>query len=163
MIKSLFGRIRKINIWLIVGAVVVIAAAVALFSSRASQAQQQANSADTTVKAFTGDLTGSINSSGHLSPEEDVSLSMASTGIAKTVNVKVGDQVHAGDVLVQIDDTDAQLALQKAHLAVEQAQNSIKSAQYDLNSKSGWKPNVNTLAGAEATLSNAQAAVKAAQ
>jgi HlyD family secretion protein len=163
MFKNLMGGIKKINRWLLIGgAVVIVAVVVVLVNGKAFQ-PQQTQAADTTVKAFTGDLTGSINSSGHLAPEEDVSLSMATTGIAKTVNVKVGDQVHAGDVLVQLDDADAQLSLQKAQLAVQQAQTSVKSAQYDLSSKSGWKPNSNTLAGSEANLANAEAAVKAAQ
>ena len=162
MFKSVLSGIKKINRWVIVGVVVIIVAAVALLGGKTFQ-PQQTQAADTTVKATTGDLTGSINSSGHLSPEEDVTLSMATTGIAKAVNVKVGDQVKAGDVLVQLDDTDAQLAVQKAQLAVQQAQNNVSSAQYDLNSRTGWKPNDNSVAGAEATLANAQAAVKAAQ
>jgi HlyD family secretion protein len=163
MFKNLFERVKKINRWVLIGAVVVIIAIIAVVGGAAGQSQQKTDAADTTVKAFVGDLTGSINSSGHLKPEQDVSLSMATTGIVQAVNVKVGDQVKAGDVLVQLDDADAQQTVQKAQLAVQQAQISVKSAQYDLNSKSGWKPNENTLAGVEANLANAQAAVKAAQ
>ena len=163
MFKNLFGWIRKINIWVIIGVVVILAVGYGVLTSRAKQAQEQASAQDSNVKVIKGDLAGSISSSGHLAPEEDVTLSMAASGIAKSVNVKVGDQVKAGDVLVQLDDTDAQLALQKAQLAMGQAKNNVASAQYDLNSKTGWTPNSNSVAGAEANLSNAEAAVKAAQ
>jgi HlyD family secretion protein len=163
MFKNIFASLKKINRWVLIGGGIVIVVVIIAVAGRALAPAPKADAGNTNVKAFTGDLTGSINSSGHLSPEQDVSLSMATTGIVKTVSVKVGDTVKAGDVLVQLDDSDAQQNLQKAQLAVQQAQNSVKSAQYDLNSKAGWTPNQNTLAGAEANLANAQAAVKAAQ
>jgi RND family efflux transporter MFP subunit len=163
MFKNLFDRVKKMNRWLLGGIVVVVIALIAFVGSKLAEPPQEANAEDTTVEAFIGDLTGSINGSGHLEPEQDVSLSMATTGIVKKVNVKVGDEVKKGDVLVLLDDADAQQAVLKAELAVQQAQISVSTAEYDLKSRTGWKPNENSLAAAEANLKNAEAAVKAAQ
>jgi HlyD family secretion protein len=163
MIKNVIGRLKSINRWVLLGAALLIVGLVVVAVVKLGQPPEQTAATDQTVKAFTGDLSGSINGSGHLEPEQKASLSMATTGIITQVKVKVGDQVKAGDVLVQLDDADAQQALQKAQVAVQQAQISVDSAQYDYDSKTGWSPNDSQLAAAVASMANSQAAVKAAQ
>ncbi|MBN1428519.1 MAG: efflux RND transporter periplasmic adaptor subunit [Anaerolineae bacterium] len=151
------------NTWIwIVGTVLVIVGII--FAARQvaiSQAQSQPSPETTT--AFTGDISGTITGSGHLQPRQDVSLSMATTGIVATVNVEVGDTVKAGEVLVRLDDTDARQTLAKAELQVASAELNVQSAQNTLDSRVFWAPNQKQVAAAEAELANAEASLADAQ
>lgn len=76
-------------------------------------------------------------------------LSMAASGIAMQVNVKEGDRVQAGDLLIKLDDA-------QARVAVAQAQANLARAQANLDKiKAGAR--VENIAVAEAALAAAQA------
>ena len=71
--------------------------------------------------ARTGSLTVSVNGSGELVPAADVSLSFPESGELVALNVKVGEEVNAGDVLAQleIDQTSAERAAAVASAQLE--------------------------------------------
>lgn len=89
--------------------------------------------------ARTGDLTISTGGSGELVPASSVDLSFQHSGIILEMNVNVGDQVQAGDVLakLQIDQsvTEREADLAGAQLQVILAQQSLdqlyKTAQIE--------------------------------
>jgi HlyD family secretion protein len=111
------------------------------------------------------DATGSVSSLG------STNLGFPTGGQLTSVRVKVGDAVHAGQVLATIDDFAARRALQqaRAQLAGQQAQYdkvadtpSVQSAQNSVNAAasvvSATKRQVDaTLAGDDAAVSAAQA------
>lgn len=81
------------------------------------------------VAAFRGDLAESATASGVVSSRQEATLSAASPGIVTELFVRAGDTVAAGDLLVQLDDTDLasrvtsaqqNLALQEANLTALQ-------------------------------------------
>jgi HlyD family secretion protein len=154
---------KRSNHWVwIVGGVVVIVG-IAFAATRIAQSRAETQPELETVTAFTGEISGTITGSGHLQPRQDVSLSMATTGIVKVVNVEVGDTVRAGEVLVRLDDTDAQQAVDKAALQVASAQLDVDTAQNTLDQRNHWAPNQKQVAAAEGELANAQASLAQAQ
>lgn len=77
----------------------------------------------------TGDLTVSLSGSGELVPVSKVELSFPNSGELVELNVKVGDQVQAGEVLarLEIDQTPAELqaVLVSAELEVIRVQQNL--------------------------------------
>lgn len=73
------------------------------------------------------DITGTYI--GTVAPHTSVNVTPLVTGTVKTVNVKVGDKVKAGDVLCTFDDTAAELQLKSAQNAVESAQAGKEAAK----------------------------------
>jgi HlyD family secretion protein len=82
------------------------------------------------VVAHTGDLTLSVSGSGELVSVSEAGLGFQEKGELVELNVHVGDQVQAGDVLarLQIDQTAAELAANLASAELE-----VLSAQQNLD------------------------------
>src|SRR5689334_21157984 len=104
-------------LWIVAAVVVVGAAAFFLVRSNARANRANAQTTNQTARAQTGDISGSITASGHIQAHQDVSLTMQTSGVVKKVNVKPGDKVSAGTVLVALDDSDAQRSLKSAQNA----------------------------------------------
>lgn len=111
-----------------------------------------------------------VVASGTIVPAREARLSFAISGTIETVVVEVGDEVEEGDLLVQLDDTDARQAVAQAEmqktiaeLGVKQADVNLALAQANLKSVSGWSPNPNAVASAEAALANSEAVLEQAQ
>lgn len=81
------------------------------------------NSNDSTSNNQTDNSEG-VSASAIIVPIQTAELSFASVGRVKNVNVKVGDQVTAGQVLVDLDTTllEARVKEAEANLAVAQVQ-----------------------------------------
>lgn len=160
----------------------VIALALILFplvsgmrSQSAALTTAQAQSGEV-VTAFIGDLAASTTASGSIAAPREARLSLEIAGTVADVPVSVGDEVQAGDVLVQLDtaaleravaNTELALAIQEANLRdlldgasqadLASAQAAVASAQANLDKvKAG--ANSNDLAAARANLTAAQAA-----
>ncbi|MFA4880416.1 MAG: biotin/lipoyl-binding protein, partial [Candidatus Doudnabacteria bacterium] len=54
-------------------------------------------------KAARGDLKQTVSINGAVKPQKSLELSFENAGVVKKVNVKVGDEVKAGQPLVQLD------------------------------------------------------------
>lgn len=90
-------------------------------------------------------FSGGVTASGIVMTAQDAQLAFTIGGKVKAVNVAVGDLVHAGQVLVVLDDTDMQVAVNQANrnfqeltspaaiaaseLAVAAAMQSVKDTQ----------------------------------
>lgn len=145
--------------------------------------QAQAESAlpsNQIAQAFIGDLATQISASGQLLPQRSVRLSLDMAGRVKAVSVRVGDEVRAGDVLVQLE-TDAlersvrtaeqSLIIQEANLAqlrqpptpeeIAAAEAAVASAQAQLDDLLAG-PSQAEINQAQAALESARAALRAA-
>jgi HlyD family secretion protein len=104
----------------------------------------------TPVTVVRSDIVQTIVATGRVETPSVVTLGMASAGTVSSVRVNEGDKVGKGDVLVSIDDSDAQSAYQQAQAAVRQSE--AKLAQIG---GSGLASAQEALAQAAATLKNA--------
>ena len=78
-----------------------------------------------------GDLVIYASGTGTLIANDQVDLAFQTGGQVKNINVKVGDQVKTGDLLAQVDDNSAQIALTQANRALLEltSLNAIATAQ----------------------------------
>ena len=76
-----------------------------------------------------------VSVSSKVSSDSQVSVVPKVGGTVKNVYVSLGDNVKAGDILFEIDDTNAQLEVQQAQASLNSAQAGLESAQanYELN------------------------------
>ena len=89
--------------------------------------RSQTTTEDTTLqiaKATVGDLVLYANGTGTVIPAQESSFGFPTSGQVREIYVKIGDLIEAGDVLAQLDDTDAQIQLAKA----QEAMNALTSA-----------------------------------
>ncbi len=71
-----------------------------------------------TAAATKGDLVLYADGTGTIIPQEESALGFNSSGQVKEIDVKVGNTVEAGQVLAQLDDTDARIQLAEAQNAI---------------------------------------------
>ncbi|HEX2914891.1 MAG TPA: HlyD family efflux transporter periplasmic adaptor subunit [Chloroflexia bacterium] len=70
----------------------------------------------------------SISSSGQVQANADLSLSFTTTGTITRLNKKLGDNVQAGEVVAEINDSDLQNAVTSAQASYDQQQASYNNA-----------------------------------
>ena len=73
-----------------------------------------------TAKATKGNLILYTDGTGAVIPAEESTFGFNTSGQVSEVDVKIGDRVEAGQVLAQLDDTNAKIALDKAQEAMDQ-------------------------------------------
>jgi len=81
-----------------------------------------------TAKATVGDLVLFASGTGTISPAAESSFGFNTSGQVTKIDVKVGDQVEAGQVLAQIDDTNAKIKLEQAQEAMDKLTSNIAIA-----------------------------------
>jgi HlyD family secretion protein len=166
--KSRRGR------WIALTAAVLVVAAIIVLVvipsikqvDESRQAFAAANAeAGQTVTAFIGDLSAGATASGRLLPQREAQLALGTTGQVEMIHVKVGDELQAGDALIQLEaaslkravrSAEQTLAIQKANLAELRqgaSEEEIASAQASLTSAQA------SLASAEAGLISARSAL----
>lgn len=121
------------------------------------------------VTAFIGDLSAGATASGQLLPQREAHLALGIAGQVKEVYVEVGDEVKAGDALIQLEGGSLERAVRSAEqsLAIQEAslvqlragasEEEIAVAEASLESAKA------SLAGAQASLAGAQASLASAQ
>jgi HlyD family secretion protein len=72
-----------------------------------------------TAKATTGNLVLFANGTGTVSPAAESSFGFNASGQVKEINVSVGDKVEAGQVLAQLNDSNAKIELAQAQEAMD--------------------------------------------
>lgn len=87
-----------------------------------------------------GTLVTSVSGSGQVSDQRKLELKPPVSARVVAVNVKPGQPVKTGDVLVELDAKDAQKAVRDASQSVHDAQLSLQSAQLSLQKLSKTDP-----------------------
>ena len=104
----------------------------------------------TTVRV--GDILITAQGGGTLVPAQTLDLGFGASGVLTALNVAVGDRVEAGQLLAQLDDTEAQAQVAQAELNLAEAEQNLAS----LTSPAA-------IASAELAVANAQEALNTAQ
>lgn len=126
------GKFRRRNI-ILNGFILILIAGIAFFGYRTLN-PKAAVTAVRTATASVGTVSSTVSASGTVQSATDAGLSFKSTGIVKTIYVKVGDTVAKGKVLAAIDDTQAKIALMQAQASEKNSEISVKQAAISLNS-----------------------------
>lgn len=111
------------TVYVLVGIIVVVAAAGALFWRSLEQSRQATEDLRSAV-VERGDMLVIVSASGRVRPAESTDLSFATPGRVAQVLVDIGDSVQAGDVVARLDTERLGLELQlaQASLAAAEAQ-----------------------------------------
>jgi len=75
-----------------------------------------------TTTIATGTVVATLTETGQVSASQQISLSPKASGEVVSVYVKPGDRVYAGQVIAQIDATNAMQSLRNAQLALQNAE-----------------------------------------
>ena len=147
------GRLKKTNNrrWLVMALVVIGAAVLAFFGYRQYTSRQAAAVSVPTASVTRTNLVATVNAAGNLQPNSQVNLNFQAGGTVTDVKVKEGDVVKQGQALVQLDNTDAKLAVDSAKANVQSAQLKLQQAQQG--------PKDTDIAQAQAKVDQAQASV----
>ena len=70
--------------------------------------------------------------SGVISASDEIELSFRSTGVITTLNAKVGERVKKGDLLMKLDNVQAQLAYEQSLSALSSAKSAMNTAKSSL-------------------------------
>ena len=91
-------------------------------------------------------VTSSVTGTGNLVPMQQANVSFKVSGTLTEVDLRVGDRVHAGQVLARIDPTQEQNALASAQANLAMAQANLQSAETPLtqNQVAQLRDNVTT-------------------
>lgn len=142
-------RKRSFWIWTAVLVVVIGGGLVWRNQSQQSAAVAQEEAQVETAEAFIGNLSASASASGNIQPQQTAQLALGTTGVVLEVAVEVGDQVSAGQLLVQLDTAALERAVQNAEQALIIQQNNLTSLTDGATAAQ--------IASAEAAVTNAQA------
>ena len=108
-----------------------------------------------TVTVERGSISSTVSATGSIEPEAEVALSFRASGRVEQVLVSVGQPVEAGQLLAQLDVTDASLALEQAEVSLQ-----ISRAQLEKLEK---PPADSDIIAAQANVTVAQASVASAE
>ena len=140
--------VSKVKLMIIVGAAVVVMLGL-LFYNKSTRAAQTPDASIlraipvTVATAHTRRIREELSLVGTLWANNDVNVASETTGRITAVEAKVGSFVHAGDVLVQVDDELKQANLSTAEVSFQKAKKdwdryqalfekkSITASQYD--------------------------------
>ena len=109
-----------------------------------------------------GTVQSTVNATGNVSPVAALSVNFQSAGTVTEIDVKVGDQVKAGQTLAKIDDTQLRAALVSAQASLTSAQDNLASAQQPLTPTIAAQ-NAASLQTAQQQVATAQANLVAAE
>jgi len=153
---------RRRNI--ILNSVLVVALGVIAFFGWRTLYPPAAAATVRTATVSVQDVSTSVSATGSVQTSSDVGLNFGTTGIVKTVNVSVGDQVKKGQLLATVDDRAAQLALLQAQASEKSAEVSVANATVGVQNAEiaiaqGAQNSQATLANDDQAIVNAQDAL----
>ncbi len=121
---------RKKFITLSIVAVVIVSVSIGIFAVRKSYAAKNTSAAEKrTVQVSRGNIEISLSGSGTVTSSNTSDLMANAAGKITKSYFKEGDRVKKGDLLYEIDDTDAKLNIQKIENSISQARLSVDSTR----------------------------------
>jgi HlyD family secretion protein len=115
----------KRHLYMSAAVVIVLIAGVAFAASKSG-----GDSVKDTIVVHPQDFAQQISVSGTVAPAESVDLGFAESARVTGVYAQVGDQVTAGEKIVQLDDTDAAKTVADAQNSLQSAQLALQELQY---------------------------------
>ena len=123
----------KRNLSIAGGVVVIVLAIAGVFGwQRVTASAAGGNIRAQTVTVTRGTLVASVNAAGNVSAVSTAALAFQPSGRVANVKVQVGDAVKKGQLLMQLDLTDLQLALKTSQTSLASAQANYESTQANL-------------------------------
>lgn len=113
-----------------------------------------------------------VTASGVVLPAQEAKMAFALGGIIETVNVKVGDKVQAGDLLIELDNTSVKLELAQAERslremtspsAIAAASQTVANARKELEDAQKKAESLGYRRGSDTVLDNTQAEIDLAK
>ncbi|MBZ5579591.1 MAG: efflux RND transporter periplasmic adaptor subunit [Acidobacteriia bacterium] len=122
---------KKGSVLWIVAATVLVFVGVAFFSLRALSRTPTTIDSDKLARVEKVDLARSVVATGKIQPTTQVEIKSKASGIILKLPVNVGDTVHAGQVICELDQNDLLPRLRQAQAALAMADAQLKSAHAD--------------------------------
>jgi HlyD family secretion protein len=122
--NSLKGK--RARYW-VIGLIVVIIAAVVFLRFNSARASHV--TAEPTGTVTTLNVAQTVDTTGPLAAQPSASLTWNTSGVVETVNVKSGDKVKAGDVLMKLKTTSVSSSIISAQADLVTAQQNLQNAQ----------------------------------
>jgi RND family efflux transporter MFP subunit len=153
---------RRRRIWLIVVSIVLLLAltggGVLFYMQRTTASKVQY----ATTPVSVGNLTTTVSASGPLQAQAEYDMNFSASGQIKEIDVHVGQQVKAGQVLAKLNAPNLQIAVEQAQLTVDNAQQTYNTAVSNGDSTNTLNTDNNSLQSAELQLQTAQINLAAA-
>lgn len=130
--KSKWNR-KKIITFSIVGVVIIAIVTGVIIVTMNNASKSTLATAQRTTKVKKGNIEVSITGSGTITSSSTSDLMSNADGKITKAYFSEGDTVKKGDLLYEIDDTDAKLNIQKIENSISQAQLSVNSNQKNYN------------------------------
>ena len=108
-----------------------------------------------TATVSRGSLQAMVSAAGTIAAQAQVAVQFQNSGTVKAMNVKVGDQIKAGQVMASLDTAELETEVASAQAALDNAQAKLAIAKQ--------APSASEVKAAEVALASAQAALRAAQ
>jgi HlyD family secretion protein len=120
---------RKRLLW--VGLTIIVLAAVAGVSLRAIGGKPPKIEQEKLAKVERIDLARSVVATGKIQPVTQVEIKSKASGIIQKLPVNVGDVIHKGQIICELDQNDLLPALRQQQAALHVSEANVKSAQAD--------------------------------
>jgi HlyD family secretion protein len=125
------NRKKRVWIWTLVIAVAAVIG-LAFFSLRALTRKPATIDSERLARVERMDLARSVVATGKIEPTTKVEIKSKASGIILKLPVNVGDRVHPGQVICELDQNDLLPRLRQARAALSMAEAALKSSQADL-------------------------------
>jgi HlyD family secretion protein len=121
--KMNFLKNKKVRNWVIA---IALAAAAVMVGSMVSPANAGDLAAEAAADVVSINIAQTVEASGTLEAQPFARLSWKTGGIVQKVNVQAGDQVHAGDILVELQPASTTAAIASAQADLVTAQKNLE-------------------------------------
>lgn len=116
------GKKKNVKKWLVITGAVIAVAVLALSLRGLAGKRADAESEYTYVTAGRRDITDTLAGSGALEPADAYTVTTLISGDILTAGFEEGDVVTKGDVLYEIDSSDAATGIERSELSVSKSQ-----------------------------------------
>lgn len=124
------NRKRRPRIWILL-TVLVVLGCLTFFTLKALTHTSVTIDPERLARVERTDLTLSVVATGKIEPATKVEIKSKASGIIRTLPVNVGDMVHKGQVICELDQNDLLPRVRQARAALGIAEAALRSAQAD--------------------------------
>src|SRR5947209_3892560 len=123
------ARKRRYFLWITPTALILVGLSV--FAAKSMWTKPVKIDQEKLAKVERIDLTRSVVATGKIQPVTQVEIKSKASGIIQKLPVNVGDVVHKGQIICELDQNDLLPALRQQQAALHVAEANVKSAQAD--------------------------------